>query len=93
MRAAAALNSELASTSARAAFDFNKAVAVARDLLNKRPRPDYMIATNDVGVGGEIVRSWPMQPACPLILFEQRSQREDNGRSMGSHAPNSALAR
>ena len=35
---------------------FDKAIAVARDFLSERPPPDYLIATNDVGVGAEIVK-------------------------------------
>jgi ABC-type sugar transport system substrate-binding protein len=33
-----------------------KAFAVARDFLGERPPPDYLIATNDVGAGGEIIK-------------------------------------
>jgi ABC-type sugar transport system substrate-binding protein len=33
-----------------------KAIAIARDFLAERPLPDYLIATNDKGVGGEIVK-------------------------------------
>ena len=33
-----------------------KAVAIARDFLAERPPPDYLIATNDLDVGGEIVK-------------------------------------
>jgi ABC-type sugar transport system substrate-binding protein len=35
---------------------FDKAIATARDFLGGHPRPHYLIATNDVGVGGEIIK-------------------------------------
>ncbi len=35
---------------------FDKAIALARDFLSERPPLDYLIATNDVGVGGEIIK-------------------------------------
>jgi ABC-type sugar transport system substrate-binding protein len=47
---------------------FDKAIAVARDFLNERPRPDYLIATNDVGVGGEIIKLSDAA-GVPLILL------------------------
>jgi ABC-type sugar transport system substrate-binding protein len=47
---------------------FDKAIAVARDFLNERPRPDYLIATNDVGVGGEIIKLADAA-GVPLILL------------------------
>lgn len=33
-----------------------KAIALARDFLSQRPRLDYLIATNDVAAGGEIIK-------------------------------------
>jgi ABC-type sugar transport system substrate-binding protein len=47
---------------------FDKAIAVARDFLSQRPLPDYLIATNDVGVGGEIVKL-SSAAGVPLILL------------------------
>jgi ABC-type sugar transport system substrate-binding protein len=35
---------------------FDRAIALARDFLSERPLPEYLIATNDVGVGGEIIK-------------------------------------
>jgi ABC-type sugar transport system substrate-binding protein len=35
---------------------FDKAIAIARDFLSERPPLDYLIATNDVGAGGEIIK-------------------------------------
>jgi ABC-type sugar transport system substrate-binding protein len=34
----------------------DRAVAVTKDLLAATPRPDYIVATNDVGAGGEIIK-------------------------------------
>jgi ABC-type sugar transport system substrate-binding protein len=34
----------------------DKAIAIAQDFLAERPRPDYLIATNDVDAGGEIIK-------------------------------------
>jgi len=34
----------------------DKAIAISRDFLAERPAPDYLIATNDKDVGGEIVK-------------------------------------
>jgi ABC-type sugar transport system substrate-binding protein len=33
-----------------------KAIAIARDFLAERPLPDFLIATNDVDAGGEVVK-------------------------------------
>jgi ABC-type sugar transport system substrate-binding protein len=35
---------------------YDKAIALARDFVSQRPRLDYLIATNDVGAGGEIIK-------------------------------------
>jgi ABC-type sugar transport system substrate-binding protein len=47
---------------------FDKAIAIARDFLNQRPPPDYLIATNDVGAGGEVIRLADAA-GVPLILL------------------------
>jgi len=47
---------------------FDKAIAVARDFLSERPPPDYLIATNDVGVGPEIVKL-ANAASVPVILI------------------------
>jgi ABC-type sugar transport system substrate-binding protein len=47
---------------------FDNAIAVARDLLGQRPPPDYLIATNDVGVGAEIVKL-ANAAGVPMILL------------------------
>ena len=48
---------------------FDKAIAVARDFLSERPPPDYLIATNDVGVGPEIVKL-ANAASVPVILIK-----------------------
>ena len=35
---------------------YDKAIALARDFLSERPPPDYLIATNDLGAGGAIIK-------------------------------------
>jgi ABC-type sugar transport system substrate-binding protein len=47
---------------------FEKAIAHARDFVSQRPRPDYLIATNDVGAGGEIIKLADAA-GVPLILL------------------------
>jgi ABC-type sugar transport system substrate-binding protein len=47
---------------------FDKAIAVARELLSQSPPPDYLIASNDVGVGGELVKL-SNAAGVPLILL------------------------
>jgi ABC-type sugar transport system substrate-binding protein len=34
----------------------DKAISIARDFLRETPPPDYLIATNDLGAGGEIIK-------------------------------------
>jgi len=47
---------------------FDKAIAAARDFLSKDPPPDYLIASNDVGAGAEIVKL-SSAAGVPLILL------------------------
>jgi ABC-type sugar transport system substrate-binding protein len=47
---------------------FDKAIAAARELLGQRPPPDYLIASNDVGVGAELVKL-SNAAGVPLILL------------------------
>jgi ABC-type sugar transport system substrate-binding protein len=46
----------------------DKAIAVARELLSQSPPPDYLIASNDVGAGGELVKL-SNAAGVPLILL------------------------
>ena len=67
MRAAAAeLGIEVEERHTERSFD--RAIAFARDFLNQRPPPDYLIATNDVGVGGELIKLADAA-GVPLILL------------------------
>jgi ABC-type sugar transport system substrate-binding protein len=34
----------------------DRAIALTREFLNQRPPPDYLIATNDVAAGGELIK-------------------------------------
>jgi ABC-type sugar transport system substrate-binding protein len=47
---------------------FDKAIALARDFVSEQPRLDYLIATNDVGAGGEIIKVADAA-GVPLILL------------------------
>jgi ABC-type sugar transport system substrate-binding protein len=47
---------------------FEKAIALARDFVSQRPKLDYLIATNDVGAGGEIIKLADAA-GVPLILL------------------------
>ena len=67
MRAAAAeLGIEIDERHTERSFD--KAIALARDFVSQRPRLDYLIATNDVGAGGEIIKLADAA-GVPLILL------------------------
>ena len=67
MRAAAAeLGIEVEERHTERSFD--RAIAFARDFLNQRPPPDYLIATNDLGVGGELIKLADAA-GVPLILL------------------------
>ncbi len=45
-----------------------KAIAIPQQFLSERPLPDYLIATNDVGAGGEIIKLAD-DAGVPLILL------------------------
>jgi ABC-type sugar transport system substrate-binding protein len=47
---------------------FDKAIALARDFVSQQPRLDYLIATNDVAAGGEIIKLADAA-GVPLILL------------------------
>ena len=46
----------------------DKAIALARDFLSQRPPPDYLIATNDLAAGGEIIKL-AERAGVPMILL------------------------
>lgn len=66
MQAAAELGIEVEERHTERSFD--RAIAFTRDFLNQRPPPDYLIATNDVGVGGELIKLADAA-GVPLILL------------------------
>jgi ABC-type sugar transport system substrate-binding protein len=47
---------------------FDRAIGFAREFLNQRPPPDYLIATNDLGAGGELIKLADAA-GVPLILL------------------------
>ena len=63
-----------------------KAIAIAQQFLSERPLPDYLIATNDVGACGEIIKLADAA-GVPLILLNNDLERS-NGRSTASRALN-----
>jgi ABC-type sugar transport system substrate-binding protein len=66
---------------------FDKAIALARDFLSERPPPDYLIATNDVGAGGEIIKLADAA-GVPVILINndlERKQWAEYGEPRAKH--------
>ena len=57
---------------------FDKAIAAARELLGQRPPPDYLIASNDVGVGPELVKL-SNAAGVPLILLNNDVESAEYG--------------
>jgi ABC-type sugar transport system substrate-binding protein len=53
----------------------DKAIAIARDFLSQHPAPDYLIATNDVGAGGELIKLADAA-GVPLILLNNELDEE-----------------
>ena len=53
----------------------DKAIAIARDFLSQRPPPDYLIATNDVADGGEIIKLADAD-GVPMILLNNDLDEE-----------------
>ena len=66
---------------------FDKAIALARDFLSERPPPDHLIATNDVGAGGEIIKLADAA-GVPVILINndlERKQWAEYGEPRAKH--------
>ena len=57
---------------------FDKAIAAARELLGQRPPPDYLIASNDIGVGAELVKL-TNAAGVPLILLNNDVESAEYG--------------
>jgi len=55
---------------------YDKAIAVSRDFLSEPSPPDYLIATNDLGAGGEIIRLADAAGMPMLLLSNDLSQKD-----------------
>jgi len=56
--------------------EYNKALATADDILTRRPLPDFLIATNDIGAGGPIVKRADAA-GVPVILLSNDLDHKD----------------
>jgi ABC-type sugar transport system substrate-binding protein len=54
----------------------DKAIAHARDFLKQRPPLDYLIATNDVGAGGEIIKLADVARVKLILLNNDIDQKD-----------------
>jgi ABC-type sugar transport system substrate-binding protein len=54
----------------------DKAIAIAKDFLSEQPPLDYLVATNDVGVGGDIIKLADAA-GVPLILLSNDLDQKD----------------
>jgi ABC-type sugar transport system substrate-binding protein len=54
----------------------DKAISIARDFLSETPPLDYLIATNDVGAGGEIIKL-ANAAGMPLLLLSNDLAQKD----------------
>jgi ABC-type sugar transport system substrate-binding protein len=55
---------------------YDKAIALARDFLGERPPPDYLIATNDLGAGGAIIKLADAANVPIILLDNDLDQKE-----------------
>jgi ABC-type sugar transport system substrate-binding protein len=55
---------------------YDKAIALARDFLSERPPPDYLIATNDLGAGGAIIKLADAANVRIVLLDNDLDQKE-----------------
>ena len=55
---------------------YDKAIALARDFLSERPPPDYLIATNDLGAGGAIIKLADAANVPIILLDNDVDQKE-----------------
>ena len=56
--------------------DYDKALAITDEVLSRRPPPDYLIATNDIGVGGPIVKRADAAGVPVILLSNDLDQKE-----------------
>jgi ABC-type sugar transport system substrate-binding protein len=55
---------------------YDKAIALARDFLSERPPPDYLIATNDLGAGGAIIKLADAANVPMILLSNELDQKQ-----------------
>jgi len=55
---------------------YDKAIALARDFLSERPPVDYLIATNDLGAGGAIIKLADAANVPIMLLDNDLDQKE-----------------
>jgi ABC-type sugar transport system substrate-binding protein len=56
--------------------EYDKAIAVADQILSQRPLPDYLIATNDIGAGGAIIKRADAAGVSMILLSNDLDQKE-----------------
>jgi ABC-type sugar transport system substrate-binding protein len=54
----------------------DKSIAIAKDFLGERPPPDYLLATNDVGAGGEIIKLADASGVSVILLNNDLDQKD-----------------
>jgi ABC-type sugar transport system substrate-binding protein len=55
---------------------YDKAIEVAREFLSQRPPPDYLIATNDLGAGGPIIKLADAARVPIILLSNDLDQKQ-----------------
>ena len=55
---------------------YDKAIALAQNFLSERPPPDYLIATNDLGAGGPIIKLADSANVPIILLDNDVDQKE-----------------
>ena len=55
---------------------YDMAIALARDFLSERPPPDYLIATNDLGAGGAIIKLADAANVPMILLSNELDQKQ-----------------
>jgi ABC-type sugar transport system substrate-binding protein len=54
----------------------DKAIAIAKEFLAERPPPDYLIASNDVDAGGEIIKLADAAHVKTILLNNELSEKD-----------------
>jgi ABC-type sugar transport system substrate-binding protein len=55
----------------------DNAIAIAQDFLAERPRPDYLIATNDLEAGGEVIKLADAAHVKTILLNNDLTEKEE----------------